>query len=64
MNPNLEADGFGIYFGNFCKIGFWSKNEMNGNGMILNGKTFQVFEQGWFKDSFLQEESVEGQNQD
>ena len=33
----VQAEGFGIEYGNLCRIGFWNKNYLNGNGLILKG---------------------------
>ena len=50
MTQQGEADGFGIEYGNLCRIGFWKKNYLNGYGIIVKGKDFSVFEEGNFKN--------------
>jgi len=53
MTPNCLAEGFGIEFGNYIRIGYWDENYLSGNGIILKGKDLAVDEAGWYENGQL-----------
>jgi len=50
MTPNCQANDFGVEFGNYFRIGYWNKNYLEGNGIIMKKEANAPEEEGFYEN--------------